>query len=261
MNLELTGKRALVAAASRGLGFGIARNLAEEGARVSLCSRDPAKARAAASRIETETGTPCFARGADMSRSENIEDWVRASVSELGGIDIVVANAGGPPAGGFDAFDDDHWQQAFELTLMSVVRLVRASLPALKESQSPAILAVTSVSVRQPIDHLILSNVFRSGVVALLKTLSFELAPFGIRVNNLAPGRIDTDRIRELDESIAARESTSADEIRRRHAASMPLGRYGTPEEFARMAAFLVSPAASYITGQTILVDGGFCRA
>ncbi|MCB1324784.1 MAG: SDR family oxidoreductase [Spirochaetales bacterium] len=260
MDLNLTGKRALVAAASRGLGFGIARALAREGAHVSLCSRDFQKARTAAEHIESETGAPCFAYAADMSRPEDIEAWVQASLSELGGTDIVVANAGGPPAGDFDAFNDDAWQRAFELTLMSVVRLVRACLPALKNSQSPAILAVTSISVRQPIDHLLLSNVFRSGVVALLKTLSFELAPFGIRVNNLAPGRIDTDRIRELDESLASRENTSADEIRRRHAESMPLGRYGTPEEFSRMAAFLVSPAASYITGQTILVDGGFSR-
>lgn len=259
MDLGLKGKTALVAASSKGLGFGTAQALARDGARVSMCSRSLQEVEAAAAKLSAETGAETLAAACDMSKAEDISQWVQMTVERWGKIDAVVVNAGGPPAGVFVDFDDTKWQAAFELTLMSAVRLIRASLPHL--NPGAAILTITSSSVREPIPRLLLSNVFRAGVVGLVKTLADELAGQGIRVNNIVPGRIDTDRVAQLDRAAAAKEGIEVEIVRQRSAESIPLKRLGTIEEFGAAAAFLVSPAASYITGASLWIDGGKMRS
>lgn len=260
MDLQLSGKRFLVAASSKGLGFGIARALAKEGADLALGARDEPALRASAALLQgTCAGRVCHSR-LDAADPGSIAQWVERGIECLGGLDGLVVNAGGPPPGTFDAFDDAAWERAFELTLMSAVRLIRAALPALRAAGGGAILTVTSTSIKEPIDQLLLSNVFRSGVVSLVKSLSRDLASDGIRINNLVPGRIDTDRVRAIDEAAAARAGVEVGEQAARTAATIPLGRYGTTDEFGAAGAFLLSPAASYITGATLLVDGGLTR-
>lgn len=260
MDLGLKNKRALVAGASRGLGYATARALAREGASVCLCARNRDQAEASALTLQQETGARVLGFGADMAQSADVRAWVEFAARELGGVDLLLANAGGPPPGNFDKFTDADWSQAFELTLMSVVRQVRAALPYMRAAGGGAIVAVTSLSVREPIPGLLLSNVFRSGVVALLKSLSLELAADAIRVNNIAPGRIDTDRVRALDQFLAESAGISAADQKRRSEGTIPLGRYGEPDDFGRAAAFLLAPAAGYITGHTFVVDGGLLR-
>ncbi len=257
MNLNLSDKVFLVAASSKGLGYGIAEALAADGARLSLCSRTRADIEAAAQRLRTEYG--CDAKGyvCDASDAASIGAWVDDSLSEFGRIDGLVVNAGGPKAGKFDAFDDDDWEAAFNLTLMSAVRMIRAVLPTMRANKSGSILTVTSSSIKEPIDILLLSNVFRSGVVSLVKSLSFDLAPEGIRINNLVPGSIDTDRVRSNDAFSAQRIGISAEERKAQRVSQIPMGRYGETSEFGKAGAFLLSDAASYISGATIFVDGG----
>lgn len=260
MDLQLSGKRILVAASSKGLGFGIARALAAEGARVALGARDPAALREAIEALEAAGATAPWAHPLDAADAASIAKWVGEAAAALGGIDGLLVNAGGPPPGNFASFDDGDWEQAFQLTLMSAVRMIRAVLPSLREGEPGAILTVTSASIKEPFEQLLLSNVFRSGVVSLVKSLSRELAADGIRVNNLVPGRIDTARVRSLDADTATREGISIEEAAAASAASIPLGRYGSIDEFGRAGAFLLSPAASYITGATLVVDGGMTR-
>jgi 3-oxoacyl-[acyl-carrier protein] reductase len=193
----------------------------------------------------------------DARDSTSILNWVAATVSRFGRVDGLVVNAGGPPAGGFDDFDDAAWQAAFDLTMMSSVRMIRAVLPQFRAQGGGSILAVTSSSVKEPIDILLLSNVMRSGVVSLLKSLSRELASEHIRVNNLVPGRILTDRVKSLDAIGAKNNGRSVAEQQAMQEEQIPWGRYGTIEEFGRAGAFLLSDAASYITGETLIVDGG----
>lgn len=257
MDLGLHGKVAMVAASSRGLGFGIARELAREGALVSICSRTEAEVFDAAELLVDETGTEVLPNVLDASDPASILQWVENTINAFGGVDLLVVNAGGPPAGTFDDFADADWQAAFELTLLGAVRMIRAVLPAMRSAGGGAILTITSTSVKEPIDFLLLSNVMRSGVTSLAKSLSVQLAPENIRVNNLMPGRIDTDRVQALDERNAAAHGLMAEEVRAANELGIPLRRYGTIEEFGRLAAFLLSDAASYITGQTIAVDGG----
>ncbi len=257
MELGLRGKVIMVAAASKGLGYGIAQAVAQEGARVSIGSRTEADILAAAETLHRETGTETLGSVLDARDAASINRWVAATVAEFGGVDALVVNAGGPPAGGFDDFDDADWQSAFELTLLSSVRLIRAVLPQMRAQGGGSILAVTSSSVKEPIDILLLSNVMRSGVVSLLKSLSRELAPEQIRVNNLVPGRILTDRVRSLDGIGAKNAGRSVAEQQTMQEKQVPWGRYGTIEEFGRAGAFLLSDAASYITGETLIVDGG----
>jgi 3-oxoacyl-[acyl-carrier protein] reductase len=260
MDLHLTEKRILVAASSKGLGSGIARALAREGAHVALGARDEAALRAAAAELQGTTVGPVVFAPLDAADPASIEAWVASAREALGGIDGLVVNAGGPPAGKFDDFDDAAWVAAFQLTLMSAVRMIRAVLPDLRAQRRGAILTITSTSIKEPIDQLLLSNVYRSGVVSLVKSLSRDLAADGIRINNLVPGRIDTDRVRTLDAAAAAAAGITAGEQAMKVAGTIPLGRYGTIDDFGQAGAFLLSDAASYITGTTLLVDGGMTR-
>jgi len=257
MELGLKGKVAMVAASSKGLGYGIARELAREGALVSIGARTESDVHDAAETITQETDGDVLANVLDVIDPESVQAWVQSTIDAFGGVDLLVVNAGGPPAGKFDDFADSDWQAAFELTLMSAVRMIRAVLPSMRDAGGGSILTLTSSSVKEPIDFLLLSNVMRSGVTSLAKSLSRQLAAENIRVNNLMPGRIDTDRVQSLDQMNADARGVPVEEIKAANELGIPLGRYGTIEEFGHLAAFLLSDAASYITGQTIAVDGG----
>ncbi len=259
MDLGLQNKIALVAASSKGLGYGVARALAAEGARVSLCSRTLADVQAAASRLAAETGADTLASECDVRDPAHIQAWVDTTVAAWGAIDCLLVNAGGPPAKTVAEMSDADWQAAFELTLLSSIRMIAAVIPYM--SAGGSILTVTSGSVREPIPRLALSTVMRAGVAGLVKTLADELAADGIRVNNLVPGRIDTDRVAQLDANTSAKLGISIEEVQKRSLAGIPLGRYGTIDDFGRAGAFLLSPAASYITGATLRVDGGAARS
>ncbi|MCL6454486.1 MAG: SDR family oxidoreductase [Alicyclobacillus sp.] len=264
MDLGLRGKRALVTAASQGLGRAVATELVREGCTVVISSRRIDKLRATAAEICAETGAPEDAVcgiAADVAAAADVERLVADAVSWLGGLDLLVTNAGGPPGGTFEQVTDAQWLAAVELNLLSVVRLVRASLPALRSAGGGRILNVSSMSVREPIPSLILSNTVRTATMAMLKTLALEVAADNIQVLNLAPGRIETDRVVWLDSQRAKRENRPLAEVQADERARIPMGRYGTPAEFGRLAAFLLSPANGYMTGQTILVDGGVIRA
>ena len=260
MELGLTNKVAMVAGASRGLGFAVARALAAEDALVSMSSRDADAISAAAQRIQKETGGTVLAVAADVSSAKAIAHWHQATIDRFEGVDLLFTNSGGPPPGATLSFDDAAWARAFELLLMSAVRMIRLAVPSMAMRGGGAIVLPTSGSVKEPIANLALSNVIRGSVSALSKTLAMELAPKKIRVNQLIPGRIDTDRVRELDESNSKRLGISIEEVQKRAAAAIPLARYGAPEDFAHAAVFLLSDAAAYITGATLQVDGGMLR-
>ena len=259
MNLGLENRVALVAAASKGLGFGVARALAADGARVSICSRTAEDVEAAGQALRDETGAEVMAMSCDVTDPESINNWVAATVERWGHIDALLVNAGGPPAGFIREISEAQWEAAFQLTLMSSIRMINAALPHM--GRGSAILTVTSSSIREPIERLGLSTVMRSGVMGLVKTLADELAGDGIRVNNLIPGRIDTDRVRQLDGITASRLGISPEEARDRAMANIPLGRLGSIDDFGAAGAFLLSPAAAYITGASLRVDGGQMRS
>lgn len=256
MDLGLKGKRALVLAASRGLGYACARGLAQEGCHLVICSRDEARIQAAADQIRTDTGARVEALVADVSNAAEAERLVGTAVSAYGGLEILVHNAGGPPAGGFSAVNEAQWKQAFDQNMMSFVRIVNAVVPAMKKAGYGRVLSIASSSIKQPIPNLVLSNAFRAGVWGIAKTLSQELGPQGILVNLIAPGRISTERIAELDQANATRTGKAIEDVRKASVASIPLGRLGDPEEFANLVVFLASAKASYISGQGIFVDG-----
>lgn len=260
MNFGLTGKRALVLASSSGLGFASAQALAAEGATVAVCSREQARADDAAEKIRAATEAEVFAYEVDVSKADSLKNLFENVLADLGGLDILTCNAGGPPPGGFSALDEDKWDFTYQLTLQSVVRSVRHALPHLKESCG-SILVIGSSSMKQPIPDLMLSNVFRPAIQGLCKTLASELAPDGIRVNCISPGRVATERIAQLDEANAKKNNLNLDEVKQRSLANIPMGRLGDPEEFGKVAAFLCSEAASYMTGSTLFVDGGSVKA
>ncbi|HEU5014799.1 MAG TPA: SDR family oxidoreductase [Roseiflexaceae bacterium] len=256
MELGLKGKRAVVLAASRGLGYACALGLAREGCKLVICSRTQERIEQAAAQIRQETGAEVHAVAADVKGEADIQKVVQACVEQYGGIEIVVHNAGGPPAGNFQTINDDQWNTAFQQNLMSFVWLARAAIPEMKKAGYGRILAITSSSIKQPIPNLILSNVMRAGVLALAKSLSSELAPSNILVNIVGPGRIATERIEELDKANAQRTNRSVEDVRTESIKAIPLGRLGDPEELANMVVFLASEAASYISGTSTLIDG-----
>jgi len=260
MDLGLRGKVALVAASSRGLGRAAARELAREGARVAICARTGEELETTAQQIREETGEEVLAVQADLTQAADVSRLVAQVEEQFGQIDILVTNAGGPPGGSFDDFDDGAWEAAWELTLMSAVRLIRAVLPGMKARRWGRIVNITSVSVKQPMQDLLLSNAYRTAVVGMAKTLANELAPLGITVNNVCPGWTLTDRVRELVQRRAEQEGKPFDEALKAVATEIPMGRVGRPEELAALIAFLASERAAYITGTSIPVDGGYVR-
>tara|TARA_R110000772_G_scaffold117507_1_gene222984 strand:+ start:65476 stop:66267 length:792 start_codon:yes stop_codon:yes gene_type:complete len=257
MDLQVKGKVFLLAGASKGLGLAIAEQLSLNGASVAIASRSAQTIEASAIELAGRSGNPVKAYVMDASDGASIQRWVTDAHSDFGRIDGLVVNAGGPPVGQFDSFDDEDWLAAFNLTLMSAVRMVRAVLPHLRSAGGGAILTLTSSSVKEPIDFLLLSNVMRAGVASLAKSLSKQLAAENIRVNNLIPGLIATDRMQNLDKLQAQAKHLSISDQRRANEQTIPLGRYGEPAEFGKAGAFLLSPAASYITGASLVVDGG----
>lgn len=257
MDLELKDKRAFVAGASRGLGYAIALTLAREGCRVVINGRDQAKVKAAAEKMAKETGAPVTGLAGDVSDPFVPEKLIEQAVKALGGLDLLVTNAGGPPAGAFDSFDEATWEKAVNLSFMSHVRLIRAALPHLRKSSAASVLTMTSYTVKQPLPNLVLSNSIRLATIGLTKSLALELGGAGIRFNSILPATIETDRVRELANFRAQKNGTTLEQELAVDAQKSVFGRVGRPEEFASAAVFLLSPAASYITGMMLTVDGG----
>ena len=256
MDLGLRDCRAFVAGASRGLGLACAKALADEGARVFVCSRDAgAIARAAA-----EIGAAGHA-AADVSRPTEATRVVVEAVAALGGLDCLVTNAGGPPTAPFDKAGDGDWDIAYQLNLMSAVRLIREALPALKASGRGRIVNLTGYGVKEPISDLVVSDSIRAGVTVMAKTIASDLAPYGITVNNIAPGPIMTDRLTEILSARAKSSGMSPDEQFKRFSETIPVRRMGRPDEIGDLCAYLCSLQAGYLTGQTIVVDGGINRS
>ncbi|GAA3979274.1 SDR family oxidoreductase [Hymenobacter antarcticus] len=261
MNLGLNGKIALVAAASKGLGRAVAEELAAEGASLVLCARGNDELQATCAAIEKAHGVPVLGIAANVAEPADVARVVQAAFARFGRVDILVTNAGGPPAGTFDALSPEVWQAATQLLLTSVVELTRAVLPGMKERGWGRILNITSISVKQPVANLMLSNSLRAAVTGMARTLATEVAPFGITVNNILPGYTRTERVVSLAEAAAAREGISAADATARWEAEIPMRRLGEPREFAALAAFLCSERASYITGTSVPVDGGWIRS
>lgn len=257
MDLKINNKIALVTASTRGLGRGCAEQLAAEGCRVAICSRNQMQATQAASEISHQTGAEVLGFAADMSSLEDIDALVESVRTDLGDPDILVTNAGGPPPGNFATTPLDQYEKGINLNLMSAVRLIHAVVPAMQKKGWGRIIAITSTSVKQPIASLLLSNTARAGLTGFLKTVSTELAPYGITVNSILPGIHKTDRIVQLAEHLSKQENRPAEVILREMMAANPTKALGDPGDFGAMAAYLASEQARYITGQAILIDGG----
>lgn len=261
MDLGLAHRAALVPAASRGLGLALAEMLVREGAQVYICGREPERLESALARLRALGGPDCAAGlVADLTDPGAAERLTEGTVEHFGRLDILVTNAGGPPGGTFDSTEPAAWDKGIKVTLLSAVELIRAALPHLRRSDAPAILTITSISVVEPIAGLMLSNVIRPAVVGLTKNLARELGPEGIRVNSILPGWTATDRVEEIFAYRAEVNGTAVADERAKITVNLPMGRLAEPEEFARVAAFLVSPAASYVSGAMLLVDGAAYR-
>ncbi|OUL25091.1 3-oxoacyl-ACP reductase [Nostoc sp. RF31YmG] len=256
MDLQLNGKVALVTAGSKGLGKATARQFAYEGTKVAICARSELVDKAAVE-IESETGTQVLAVRADVTKPADIERVISTTVEKFGGLDILVTNAGGPPAGTFDDINVAAWEAAINLNLLSAVHLVKSALPYLRQSSAAAILTITSTSTKQPVQNLVLSNSIRLAVIGLTKTLSQELGSDRIRVNSILPGWTYTERVEELINARIAKSGTTKEAEIAAINANIPAGRMGKPEEFANVAVFLCSPAASFVNGVMLQVDGG----
>ncbi len=260
MDFHLQGKVALVVASSQGLGKAIAAELVKEGANVMITARDSAKLENVQKELMELKGEKVAYHQADITKADDIKLLVQATRDVFGRIDILVNNAGGPPGGTFEQFADEDWQKAFELNLLSYIRIIREVLPEMKKGGG-RIINLASSSIKQPIAGLILSNTFRTGIVGLTKTLAEELAPYQILVNTVAPGKIGTDRTAFVDQMKANKLGVPKEQIEEETKNSIPLKRYGTPEEFAKVVTFLVSEANTYMTGSSFLVDGGMIKS
>jgi 3-oxoacyl-[acyl-carrier protein] reductase len=260
MNLGLKGKVALVAGGSMGLGRAAALELSREGAKIAIGALDDPHLNGAAEWIRGETGGEVLALPADVSDAEQAKAFVRNAIAHYGTADILVNNAGGPPAADFLDIDETLWEKGFRLNLLSTILMTREVVPVLKAKRWGRIINMTSISVKQPIDGLILSNTVRAGVIGLAKSLSNELAPFNITVNSVCPGYTLTDRVRSLAVATAAKEGTTPETVIGRWEAQIPMKRLGTPEEFAALVAFLASDRSGYITGAAIQIDGGWYK-
>jgi 3-oxoacyl-[acyl-carrier protein] reductase len=261
MDLGLKGKVALVAAASQGLGRAVAEELAAEGASLVLCARGEETLNATCEAIREQTGTDIIGVAGDLSVSTDIERIVQKGIELFGRIDILVTNSGGPPTGKFETLSREDWEEATRGLLTSVLDLARLVLPGMKERRWGRILNITSIAAKQPVENLMLSNSIRAAVTGFAKTLSNEVAEYGVTVNNIMPGYTATERVEELAQTLAEREGVDAAVIRSGWESEIPMKRLGTPKEFAALAAFLVSTRASYITGSSIAVDGGWIRS
>jgi 3-oxoacyl-[acyl-carrier protein] reductase len=260
MDLGLKGRVAIVAAASKGLGRAVAEELARDGAAVAICARSAANLKAAAESIHKATGREVYTQELDVTRAEAVRDFVAAVEKRFGRVDICITNAGGPPAKKFLDISLEDWRNAFELTLMSAVYFAREVLPLMRKGKWGRLIAITSISVKQPIDNLLLSNSIRAGVTGLMRTLANEFGPDGITVNCVCPGYTLTERLDELSATQAKAAGVSRDKILEGYSANVPLRRIGKPEEFAAMVAFLASERASYINGCSIAIDGGYAK-
>ncbi|MCC7119326.1 MAG: SDR family oxidoreductase [Anaerolineales bacterium] len=257
MDLQLKDKRALVTGSSRGLGYATAHLLAKEGARVAINGRDEKKIKSAAENISKETKSQALGLAGDVSSPDVPEKLIQSVVDSFGGLDILITNTGGPASGSIDSLSEADWQIGVDLCLMTHVRLIKAALPFLRTSDSASVLTITSVSAKQPIANLLLSNSLRLATIGLTKSLALELGKEGIRVNSILPGWTETERVTELMNVRATANQSSVEEETRKQTAASALGRIGQPAEFANAAVFLSSPAASYITGVMLNVDGG----
>jgi 3-oxoacyl-[acyl-carrier protein] reductase len=260
MDLGLKDRVALVAASSTGLGKAVAQGLAREGAKLALCARTQSTLDATAEEIRRDTGAEVLARAIDVTRHEQVRSFVAETVAQFGRLDICIANAGGPPAKSFAETSAEDWHTAAELNLMSTVYLAKETLPLMQERRWGRFIAITSVTVKQPLDGLILSNSVRAAVLGLVKSLANEYGPHNVLVNNVCPGFTATARLNELAETLATKGGVSPRDIERRWASQAPLGRVGQPEELANLVVFLASERASYITGESIAVDGGMVK-
>ena len=260
MDLGLKGRVAIVAASSAGLGKAVAMGLAKEGARLAICSRSEARINSAAEHIRQSTGAEVLAQVTDVTHYEQVRALVASTLQRYGRLDVCVANAGGPPAKPFAETTIEDWQTAVNLNFMSTLYFAREVLPLMQKQKWGRLIAITSISAKQPMDGLILSNAVRAGVTGLVKSLSNEYARDNVLVNNVCPGSTRTARVDEIARALAGREGASPEAIQQRWASQIPLGRLGTPEEFANLVVFLASERASFITGVSIPVDGGFVK-
>ena len=260
MDLGLRGKVALVAAASQGMGQAAAMALAREGCRIAICARTRGPLNETAEAIRKATSAEVVSVAVDLARPEGPSAFVERALEAYGGLDVLVGNAGGPPTGTFDSVPEAEWDRIYGLTFQSTARLVRAALPALRHRGGGSIVLLQSISVKQPLDNLILSNAMRGAVLGLAKSLARELAKDSIRVNVVAPGYVGPDRLLEVVQARAEKEGVGVEATTASMAREIPLGRFGTPEEIGDLVAFLASPRAAYITGDVVQIDGGLYR-